>query len=117
MKKIHVWILVIVVLIILLVVSIWAIAYSYFSNRIDNSTRQSFIDETTLFLSADEEFINKYGALISLESKDELPIKNESSEQTEYYMDFTCVTENGTFDIRVYHTFQDTWTYRFEEIN
>ena len=115
MKKTHILILVIAVSIILLVISIWAIAYPYFSNRIDNSTRQSFIDETISFLSTDEEFINKYGLLISIESKDKLPIKNELSEQTEYYMNFSCVTENGTFDIRVYHTFQDKWTYRFEE--
>ena len=114
MKK-RILILVIAVLIILLVISIWAIAYPYFSNRIDNSTRQGFIDETISFLSTDEEFINKYGLLISIESKDKLPIKNELSEQTEYYMDFSCVTENGTFDIRAYHTFQDKWTYRFEE--
>ena len=117
MKKTHILILVIVVSVILLVISIWAIAYPYFSNRIDNSTRQSFIDETISFLSTDEEFINKYGLLVSIESNDKLPIKNESSEQTEYYMDFNCVTENGAFDIRVYHTFQDTWIYRFEETN
>lgn len=117
MKKTHILILVIIVLIVLLAISIWAVAYPYFSNRIDNSTRQSFIDETILFLSTDEEFINKYGLLVSIESKDKLPIKNELSKQTEYYMDFNCVTENGTFDIRVYHTFQDMWAYRFEEIN
>ena len=115
MKKTHILILVIVISIILLVISIWAIAYPYFSSRIDNSTRQSFIDETISFLSTDEEFINKYGLLISIESKDKLPIKNELSEQTEYYMYFSCVAENGAFDIRVYHTFQDKWTYRFEE--
>ena len=50
MKKTHILILVIVISIILLVISIWAIAYPYFSSRIDNSTRQSFIDETISFL-------------------------------------------------------------------
>ena len=64
MKKTHILILVIAVSIILLVISIWAIAYPYFSNRIDNSTRQSFIDETISFLSTDEEFINKYGLIV-----------------------------------------------------
>ena len=117
MKKAHILILVVAVSVILLVISIWAIAYSYFSSRIDNSTRQSFVDETISFLSTDEEFINQYGLLISIESKDKSPIKNESSEQTEYYMDFSCVTENGACDIRVYHTFGDKWTYRFEENN
>ena len=64
MKKTHILILVIVISIILLVISIWAIAYPYFSSRIDNSTRQSFIDEKISFLSTDEEFINKYGLII-----------------------------------------------------
>ena len=117
MKKTHIAILIISVAIVLLVVSIWAIAYPYFLTRIDASTRQSFVDEARSYLSTNEEFINKYGFLISIESKDELPIKNEIAEQTEYYMDFTCVTEKGHFGIRVYHTWCDTWVYSFEEID
>ena len=117
MKKTHILILIVLVVVILLVFSIWAIAYPYFLDRIDNSTRQSFINETTSYLSTNEEFINKYGLLVSLESKDKLPIKNETSKLTEYYMDFTCVTENGHYNIRVYHTWSNTWTYSFEEIS
>ena len=77
MKKTYILILIIIAVIILVVISIWTILYPYFSNRIDNSTRQSFIDETVSYLSTNEEFINKYGSFISIESKDNLPIKNE----------------------------------------
>ena len=117
MKKQHILILIIILTIIFAVISIWAIAYQYFSNRVDNSTRQSFIDETMSYLSTNEEFTNKYGSLVSIESKDNLPIRNTNVELTEYYMDFTCVTENGNFYVRVYHTWRDSWTYRFEEID
>lgn len=116
MKKRHIVILIIIFLIILVVISIWAIAYPYFSNRIDNSTRQSFIDQTMSYLSTNQEFVHKYGPLVSINSNDKSPIKNTDSELTQYYMDFTCVTESGSFCIRVYHTWIDTWTYSFKEM-
>ena len=117
MGKKQILISIIIVAIILLAILIWAIAYPYFSSRIDDSTRQSFINETMSYLSTNEDFVSKYGSLISIDSSDKLPIKNENSEQTQYYMDFTCVTENGHFYIRVYHTWDSTWSYSFDEIN
>ena len=117
MKKAHIWIIIIVIAVILVVISIWAIVYPYFLNRVENSTRQSFIDETVSYLSTEENFVNRYGLLISAESECELPIKNEASKLTEYYMDFICTTEKGQFVIRVYHTWTESWTYRFEEID
>lgn len=117
MRKPHILVLIIVIVIFLVVISIWAVAYPYFSKRIDNATRQSFVDETILYLSTEEEFVNKYGSLISAESEDKLPIKNKASELKEYYMDFICITDKGQFCIRVYHTWSENWTYKFEEIN
>lgn len=114
MKKQYIVILGVIILIIFMVISIWTIAYPYFLKKTDNSTRQSFIDETMLYLSTDEEFISKYGPPVSINSNDKLPIKNTDSKLTQYYMDFTCVTENDSFSIRVYHTWIDTWTYSYE---
>jgi len=31
-------------------------------------------------------------------------------------MDFICVTEKGKYQIRVYHTWQDAWVYKYQEI-
>lgn len=96
---------------------IWMIAYTYLLKRTDNSIRQGFINETITYLSTDETFTSRYGALISVESADSIPIENKTSELSQYYMDFTCITQNGQFYIRVYHTWDDMWIYSFEEIN
>lgn len=116
MKKTRVWILAVVIAVILIIVSIWVVGYRYLSNRIDNSTRQSFIDESELFLLSDDDFKNEYGTLISMESEDQMPVKNDAVDLTEYYMDFICTTSKGEFNIRVYHTWNDGWSFKYEDL-
>ncbi len=105
-----------IILNIIIGISVWVVFYPYLSKRMNNSTRQVFVDQTISYLSSDQTFINKYGTLVVAASPDYQPIKNESFEQTQYYMDFICITERGQCTIRVYHTWVEHWTYEFEEI-
>ena len=116
MKKNRVYLISIAAAACLIFVSVWAIGYSYLSGRLNNDIRELFIEESTSYLSSDEDFKNQYGLLISLESQDKMPIENKGSALTEDYMDFRCVTDRGEFQIRVYHTWSDGWSYRFEEL-
>ena len=116
MKKSHILLLSAIIFAVVITVAAWTIGYSYLSNRLDNSTRQSFIDESERFLTSDNNFKSDYGALISLETGDKMPIKNNSSELTEYYMDFICKTNKGKFKIRVYHIWNDEWLFKYEDL-
>lgn len=113
MKKVYIFILLAVFII---AVAVWGVLYSLLSSRIDNATRQGFINDCETFLLTDDNFISNYGNLISLTSNDDMPTEIEKGEHKQYYMNFVCTTDRGEFDIRVYLTFENEWTYSYEDL-
>lgn len=96
--------------------AMWGFGYWYLSNQVNTASTRGFIEGATDFLSADDGFIDQYGQLTAIEAQDEAPISNESAVSTEYYMDFCCTTNTGEYTIRVYQTWNEEWTFRFEEL-
>lgn len=115
MKKKNIFILISVIAIALFVLA-WTIGYSLLSDRVDDATRNGFVNEAQAFLANDDTFLTNYGEIISMTSEDDMPHKNQEAEQTEYYMDFKCTTNRGEFLIRVYHVWNDGWSFRYDEL-
>ncbi len=88
--------------------------YFLLSNYLNNKETKWFVQDSRDFLSQNEEFLNEYGNVINMTTKDKFPpdsIENNGIE--EYYMDFDCETEKATFKIRVYHFYIDEWNFRY----
>ena len=118
MGKKRVWI--IVAIISAVVIACWAvfaIGYPYASRMVNNATRQGFIEECKKYLLSDDDFIDNYGTLISLESENKMPLEDKKAELQTHYMDFVCVTDRGEYDIRVYQIWDDGWYCSYEEID
>ena len=112
MQKKH--ILILVMIIVILLVIGWIIGYTYLTKRIDHSARSGFIKESEEWLTSDMDFAKQYGTIVSLEPESDMPVKNKQAERSEYYMDFQCTTDQETVHIRIYHTWNDGWFFRYE---
>ena len=88
--------------------------YVFLSRRIDDVERKGYIQDAREYLDTDEKFSQEYGKIISFEAiEDEGPIRGEKQDKKEYYMDFDCVTEKADLLIRVYHVWNDGWSFYY----
>ena len=94
-------------------VAFWGIGYFGLSNYLKNAERLGFINDATEFLSTNEEFLRDYGAVLSIEPDGDSSIKNDDPTIKEYYMDFVCQTEKGTYAVRIYDVWDDGWSFRY----
>ena len=104
-----------IILIIVGVVAFYAVCttgYLLLSARIDNIDKRSFTSRAEEYLSSNEDFVEQYGNLKSLESDDKRPIDTDN--ENELYMDFYCVTDKTEFSIRVYRLWtEDGFVYSY----
>lgn len=102
----------IIIVIAIVYIFVCGMGYWYFSRRMDDIDRRGFSEEALEYLSSNEQFLQEYGEIIYFESDDERPIPSEDNED-EYYMDFKCHTENAEMLIRVYHVWNDGWSFYY----
>ena len=107
----------IIVAVIVIAIITWCILFTLLSRRVDNATRQGFINDCEAFLLSDETFIENYGTLVSINSDDEMPTQISNGEYNKYYMNFTCTTQKGEFNIRVHLAYDNGWVFSYEELN
>ena len=106
--------IIIVIISIILFYTICISGYIYMSKRMDNVERRGFILDAQEYLTTNEEFTQKYGKIVSFEAiDDEGPTPSEKQDETEYYMDFRCVTEKEELLIRIYHVWNDGWSFYY----
>ncbi len=99
--------------------AIWGFGYWYLNQQVETASTRGFIQQSTDFLSKDDSFADTYGQLTNIKTVSEAPIKNESAATQEYYMDFTCTTNAGDVNIRVYQYWDEageTWLQRYEAL-
>lgn len=102
----------VIVLIIAIFYTVCISGYVLLSKRMDDINRRGYIQEAQEYLATNEKFTQEYGNIISFEAiEDEGPTRSDSDEKKEYYMDFKCVTENAELEIRVYHVWNDGWSF------
>ena len=99
--------------------AIWGFGYWYLHQQVNTASTRGFIQDATGYLSGDDSFSDKYGQLSEMNAVSEAPVNNEGAATREYYMDFTCTTDQGEFSIRVFQYWDEAgeiWLLRYEEL-
>ena len=99
--------------------AIWGFGYWYLNQQVNTASTRGFIQDATVYLSNDDSFADTYGQLTDMKTVSEAPVNNKDAATREYYMDFTCTTNKGQWNIRVFQTWNETeekWTLRYEEL-
>lgn len=99
--------------------AIWGFGYWYLNQQVNTASTRGFIRDAENYLSAEESFADQYGQLSEMHPTSEAPVHNEGAATREYYMDFTCKTSTGEFNIRVFQYWneeKETWLRRYEEL-
>lgn len=80
--------------------AVWAVGYSLLSEYLAQGELDGFAERAEEYLSANAEFTQACGRLLSLTRESEI-IKSEG-EANEYYMDLICHCEGGDYPVRYF---------------
>ena len=99
--------------------AIWGFGYWYLNQQVNTASTRGFITTATSYLSNDNSFADQYGQLTDMKTVSQAPVNNEGAPTREYYMDFTCTTGTGEFNIRIFQYWDEEgekWLLRYEEL-